>query len=499
MPTKSHTWGFGVLAGLLTITALIYSRTLAQYPAADDWVMLEPRSFLATFGFFVHSVIPAEFNALWFRPLPMFTFWLDNRIWPGAFWGPHLVNIVFHLANTILIWSLVSLVYRQVNPRSTERAVFPAFAAGLIYAIHPLTAEPVSWIAARFDLMTVTFGIAALLFWFKWSEQPERKRWITWCILCLAAALLSKEQGIVFPAAVGMSCLYDWFQTRNTRTYLPPMLIITGMVLVYIPYRVMLFHGLGGYLESQQALSLRIPIAYFLALLFPYPNLAPQWQANAFLGVILLLFAAFMVFAGFLPYQKSRKPAFRYLFAGILVVLFGLATTAPHAGMKMWSILGHNESRFALISIAGLAVCAGIGFMFLHSLKAQRIALILLGIWGLTALWRTDVQIAAWKASSETARAIVETTVREVPDPNPGSTLYYFDIPSFSKQYAYIFGIGLSEAVMRRYPGRHDITIDRTTTEEDLGQARPDVDYVFLFRDDRLERLHPQVRQAAPQ
>jgi hypothetical protein len=272
---------------------------------------------------------------------------------------------------------------------------------------------------------------------------------------------------------------------------------MAAIALVYLPYRFMLFGGFGGYLETRQGLTLSTPLAYFLSILFPYPNLSPAWRPGIMLIIPPIVLAGLAAFLMTAPHRRLRLPGSRHLVIPALVFAFGLATTAPHVGMKIADILGHSESRFALISISALAFMIGVllpGLM--RSLRTQRIALASLALWGIVSLWRVDVQLAAWQSSSEVARGIVETTIREVPDPKPGSAFYYFDIPSFNKQFAYIFGIGLREAVMRHYPERGDIAIVRQTTKEDLGRARPGVDYVFWFHNERgLERLYPQTMQ----
>ena len=42
-------------------------------------------------------------------------------------------------------------------------------AACLVYGLHPLTGGSVAWVAARFDIICVTFGLAGMLLWIKWD------------------------------------------------------------------------------------------------------------------------------------------------------------------------------------------------------------------------------------------------------------------------------------------------------------------------------------------
>ena len=504
MPGKSSRQDITLLAGLFTVSALIYGRTLSNYLVADDWVLLEPRSFISTAGYFLHSVIPEEWEALWLRPLPMFTFWLDNLLWPGSTRGPHLFNVVLHLVNI----ALVGIAIRSMTARKNSGAVpdtcfFPVFAGCLVFALHPLGVGSVAWIAARFDILSVTFGLGAFIVWIRWHTGDGGNGTLALCLTLLAASLFSKEQGIVFLAAITLSAFYTAYTNpQNRRRNLTPAISIAIITILYFAYRITIFHGIGGYLFARRALNFLIPLDYFLAILYPWGNIAPEWRGTMFLFAAIMLFVVMTIILYTTPFRKCQKPDTIHGIAAVLLCFFGLLTTAPNSTMRMRDILGHSESRFVLISLAGLAM--GIGYLFaahIRTIKARRIAVIVLGIWGITALWRIDVQIAAWHAAGETARGIVETTRREAPEPAPGSAFYYLDIPGFSDQFAYIFGIGLEEAITRQYPGRDDIMVHRNPPQDEFLKARPDVDHVFRFDSDRgiLEPLYPQLREGEPE
>ncbi|MFC1485780.1 hypothetical protein ACFL55_01990, partial [Candidatus Latescibacterota bacterium] len=323
---KSSRQDIAVLAGLFAVTALIYSKTLSNYLVADDWVLLEPRSFISTAGYFLHSVIPEEWEALWLRPLPMFTFWLDNLLWSGSTWGPHLFNVVFHLVNIALIGIAIRMMSINKNSGlSPDTFHFPVFAGCLIYALHPLGVGSVAWVAARFDVMSVTFGLSALIIWFRWYAGKGGNGALALCFAFLTASLFSKEQGIVFLSVIALSAVYAAYTIpQNRRRYLTPVLFIAVIVILYLAYRITLFHGIGGYLLSQRALSLRVPLGYFLMILYPYSNLAPEWRVTILLLGAILLFAALMVSLWAMPFQKCRKPYAIHGIAAVLLFIFGL-------------------------------------------------------------------------------------------------------------------------------------------------------------------------------
>jgi hypothetical protein len=121
---------------------------------------------------------------------------------PGAH---HLVNVVFHLANTVLIFLL--LVRITGHP---WRSVIVAS----VFALHPLRVESVVWIAERKDVMSALFGIATLLAWSSYVRTGRRRPYLL-ATLLFALGLMSKPMVITVP---GLMLLMDvWPLGRVSR------------------------------------------------------------------------------------------------------------------------------------------------------------------------------------------------------------------------------------------------------------------------------------------
>lgn len=73
----------------------------------------------------------------------------------------HLVNLLLHLTNTGLFLWLLSRLTQQLGV---------SFAAGALFALHPLRVESVAWVSARGDLLATLFVLLAL-------EAHRRKLW----------------------------------------------------------------------------------------------------------------------------------------------------------------------------------------------------------------------------------------------------------------------------------------------------------------------------------
>lgn len=116
----------------------------------------------------------------------------------------HLVNVSLHLLNTLL---LLFLAHRLSAAFCGGVRPVAALLSVAIWALHPLRAEPVAWIACRKEMLWVFFSLAGLVLWLKSFAADVRLRNV--CVLrfgtllLFAAACLSKPSAMCFPVLAG--------------------------------------------------------------------------------------------------------------------------------------------------------------------------------------------------------------------------------------------------------------------------------------------------------
>jgi len=485
-----------LLPGCLLATIMLYLPSLSNYLVGDSWTFMMKRSFFDNFSYFFKTMLPPETNALWLRPIPMFFYWLDTILWPGSNWGPHLVNIAFHAFNVWLIWKLIRLV-RSHGASESPSPGLPEFAACMIYGLHPLNVGSVAWVAARFDLMSVTFGLAALYHWFRWLNIEQGRSRIVIAITFLMLAIFSKEQGVIYAAVCIASAAWMMRHNSSRKRLLSGIVAISLSLGAYIVFRLIVFQGLGGYMEARHGLSVLPPFYYLAAILYPFPNVLqnPTFSLTVAATALLVIGTLAVV----LKSDSTKKAApvqSVYIISAILLCLFGLLTNMPNPGLTVDRIMGHAESRFAINAIAGLSLAIAYLLSALSNKKAiSHVIAIFIALLALAFTWRSDVQIQAWRDAGTVARLIVEDTVSIAPNPQAGSKLIFVDIPRNNDQWAYIFGIGLREALYLEY-GRDDFDIIRYPKRKDLSSANPARDFVIRYdtATGRLESL--QARRA---
>src|SRR5208283_5006493 len=103
------------------------------------------------------------FSASNWHPLTWLSHMADCQFFgpqPGA---QHLVNVLFHAANTVLLFVLL----RNLTGARWRSALV----AGL-FALHPLHVESVAWISERKDVLSTLFGLLALLAYGRYVKRP---------------------------------------------------------------------------------------------------------------------------------------------------------------------------------------------------------------------------------------------------------------------------------------------------------------------------------------
>jgi hypothetical protein len=100
--------------------------------------------------------------APYWHPLTWLSFMLDCQLFGLSAGGSHFVNVLFHAANTVLLFMLLL--------RLTGAFWRSAFIAAL-FAWHPLRVESVAWIAERKDVLSAFFGLLALLAYAGYAQR----------------------------------------------------------------------------------------------------------------------------------------------------------------------------------------------------------------------------------------------------------------------------------------------------------------------------------------
>ena len=349
----------------------------------DDFIWSQSRAVLEWSGLSTIWSWPSRIEReVHYWPLTYTTFWLEHKIWGLAPAGYHVVNVLLHLLNSLLVWRLL-----------LRLAVPGAWVAAAVFAAHPLHVESVAWIIERKDVLSGLFYLTAVLVWLRFLEQPRPWRYgLT--LLLFVAGLLSKSIVVTLPAAL---LIVQWWKdgriaVRDLRRVAPFFLVallITAVDLSSIGSR----HSLLDYSLPERMLVASRALWFYAGKLAWPTDLAviyPRWDISLGDPWAWLYLAGATALAATLWFMRHRVG--RGPLAG---ALFFAVTLSPVLGF-----VNHGYMKYSFVAdrfqyLAGIGVIAVLIGAAVHG--AGRLPVRLkLGATGLTggvagASWNDDL------------------------------------------------------------------------------------------------------------
>lgn len=141
------------------------------------------------------------------RPLLKLSYTL-NWISGWGIAGFHLTNIAVHLCNVLLVFALTRRFVRLHPQQPQQQAAIPLFVA-LLFALHPIHTEAVTYVNGRSIALMTLFYLAGLLAYASGRESGSKALVYFLTPLCFVAALGVKETAVTFPLALlvwSMAC-----------------------------------------------------------------------------------------------------------------------------------------------------------------------------------------------------------------------------------------------------------------------------------------------------
>lgn len=114
----------------------------------------------------------------------------------------HRTSLALHVMNTILVAVFVYLLFGQA---------LAAAVVGLLFGVHPLTVEPIPWVAERKTLLAAFLALWCLIFYVCYAKRSSWKLYGT-SVLMYVLALMAKPTSIPLPL---LMLLLDYWPLRR--------------------------------------------------------------------------------------------------------------------------------------------------------------------------------------------------------------------------------------------------------------------------------------------
>lgn len=317
------------------------------------------------------------------------TFAFNYRLHGVAPPGYHLVNIAIHLLNALLVYELFRLTFERCASTSTngQRGEFFALVAALIFVVHPVQTNAVTYIVQRFSLLATFFYLLALIAYIRAATEKSRSSRRNYYIVALVATILAmytKEISFTLPI---MIALYDLaFLDGERRTRLKRLAPILA-TLVLIPATVMTLSALSAITGGSvgNALNLanlsatpisrwdyfitqwQVIVTYLRLLLWPvglnfdydYPVATSLFSGKVLLSGLLLLSLSltglYLLFCR--RFRKSVESSWRL--AGFGLVWFFLTLVMESSIIRLDDIILEYRLYLPAIGFIGSVVALG--------------------------------------------------------------------------------------------------------------------------------------------
>ena len=343
-----------ICAALALATIAVYAQTAHfGFVAYDDDQYVYENPIVKTGVTAVNLIWAATtfFYANW-HPLTWVSYLIDVQLF-GLNAGPfHLVNLVFHIANGILLF----LVLLRMTGRIWRSAIVAA-----LFALHPLHVESVAWISERKDVLSTFFGLGALFFYIRYVERPGVKRYLP-VFLLFALSLMSKPMLVTFPILLLLIDVWplgrmQWPPQllKHTRLFIEKLpllaLSIVGSILTFAAQR-----NFGAVVTVERfPLSSRLGnaaiayLTYFKQSFWPanlaalYPGSPPD---SATVAAALFFLAVVTVIVLYLARSKPYLFTGWFWYLGMLVPVIGIIQVGVQS----------RADRYMYVPLVGLSV-----------------------------------------------------------------------------------------------------------------------------------------------
>jgi protein O-mannosyl-transferase len=337
--------------GLVLVTLIAYAPALRDGFVFDDyWLIAENPTVNASDGLYRFWCTT---DAPYYYPLTGTLWWLEWQQWGKSPFGYHLVNVLLHAINVILVWQIL------------RRLKIPgAWMAALVFAIHPVNVATVAWISEQKNTLSMLFFLIAILFYLKFDEAL-RWGWYGFSLMAFLLALFSKTAVVMLPVVL-LGCVW-WLRGRvrwQDLLHFAPFFILSlilGLVTIWFENRT-----LGEYAARTDGLyrlveASWVPWFYLYKALLPF-NLTmiyPKWDVDASYWASYL--PGLAIVGGFALFWWKHRSWGRPLLFGLgyfIVTLFPVLGFF-YESFHSFSLVADHLQYYSIIGVIALVVAAG--------------------------------------------------------------------------------------------------------------------------------------------
>src|SRR3972149_6620478 len=431
---------------IIALSVITYLNCLPNQFVYDDSSTIVENKLIKDWGnfnaLFAHDYFKIS-GELTYRPIVTLSYFIDYSIWHMNPMGYHLVNVILHTINVVLVYFLTLLPLHQKNKYTTQSShnqtsdIGLALLTCMLFAIHPIVSEVVNMISYREDLIATAFLIASFLLFLLYKERvvaqipfsPSFKNkdlgefslsaFHRKCTISLSAgamatyffALLSKESAIVLPALIFIYELLisrKYFTPKKTAQKIvraPFFLGYIGVSIVYLILRFFILHNPGekivypeGSIFVNMLTMTKVLGRYITSIFLPF-NLNADYHVLYLKTPFTLsfLFPLFMLSSiAIIAIRWWKKPVILFAILWFFISMLPVMNIIPLANIM--------ADRYLYFPILGFCLLLSIAVTYLRAVIKFSVIISLLIFYIVMTVTRNNVwrdEFTLWYKSSQ--------------------------------------------------------------------------------------------------
>jgi hypothetical protein len=255
---------------------VVYANSIDNPFIWDDNVFIKNNPTIKDIQYFPHIFTKnlLEHNPIkgdFYRPVQGLSLMIDYFFWGSNPVGYHITNFLLHLLCALLVYFLVNDIIRNQ---------LASFFTGLLFLIHPVQTEAVTYISGRADPLATVFILSAFLLYIR-ATTPISTTWSTFsyigAIFMFIIAIFSKETSLILPVLI---LLYEFYISgidkffRDIRVIILRLAPFLGLVIIYLVIRFTLLTQITKFVHTTsvglgaRAMTFLTTIPVYIRLLF---------------------------------------------------------------------------------------------------------------------------------------------------------------------------------------------------------------------------------------
>jgi 4-amino-4-deoxy-L-arabinose transferase-like glycosyltransferase len=305
-------WFLFLVGFILYFSALFFGFTYLD----DNNLILDNQYFLSNFSNIIESFKIDVFHlfnhsAFYYRPILTISFLFDYQIGGINPFIYHFTNILLHIISSFLVFLfLFKLKYKKES----------SFLFALIFLVHPVLTQAVSWVPGRNDSLLMVFVLFSFVFFIDYLNK-DRIKYLILSLLFVFLSFFTKESGIFIIPLLLFFSFFIYKKEENKKDLFKKVFIYTiGSFLIFLIWLFLRNNALSGssglsLVEIFRSLFSNSPaIVQFIGKIFLPFNLSviPIMENTTFIyGIISVFILFYLIF-------KTENKRWIYIIFGFI-------------------------------------------------------------------------------------------------------------------------------------------------------------------------------------